>query len=455
MDPRTVKTIEDAKKIVTKRKLSHIKVGLTDIDGILRGKYMSKEKFFSSLDHGFAFCDVVLGWDSKDEVYDNVEYTGWHTGYPDAPARIIPESCRELPFEENGLFFLCEFTTPADAICPRSLLQRILKKADNMGFKAFGSLEYEFFVFKETPESIREKNYQNLETLAPEAFGYSIIRNTVEAEVYQEIIKVSEEMDFPIEGLHEESGPGVIEGAITVDEAGEAADKAVLFKTFIKIAMQRMGYMATFMAKWSTDWPGQSGHLHLSLQNKDGSSAFYDEAEEHNMSKNMRHFLAGQQKLMPEMIAMVSPTINSYSRMVPGSWAPTDASWGIENRTCALRLIKGSPKSQRVEYRIGAADGNPYLVMAAALASGLYGIENELEPEEAVEGNAYDIEFPEHIRLPCTLWDAAQRLKHSEAAKGLFSPAFVSHFAATREWEEREFRKHVTDWELQRYFEII
>ena len=455
MNPRSVKNIKDAKKIVEERKLSHIKVGLIDIDGIMRGKYMSREKFFSSLDHGFAFCDVVLGWDSTDTVYDNVSYTGWHTGYPDAPVRIIPESCRELPFEENGLFFLCDFTAPADTICPRSLLQRILEKASDMGFKAYGSLEYEFFVFDETPDSIRDKDYLELEPLAPDAFGYSIIRNTVAAEIYQEIIKVSEEMDFPIEGLHEESGPGVIEGAITVDEAGEAADKAALFKTFIKIAMQRMGFMATFMAKWSTKWPGQSGHLHLSLKTKDGFTAFYDESKEHSMSDTMRHFLAGQQKLMPEFLAMIAPTINSYSRMVPGSWAPTDASWGVENRTCALRVIKGGPKSQRVEYRIGGADGNPYLVMAAALASGLYGIENELEPELMVIGNAYDQAFPESLRLPTTLWDAAQRLKHSEAAKELFGEAFVSHFAATREWEEREFRKHVTDWELKRYFEII
>jgi len=173
------------------------------------------------------------------------------------------------------------------------------------------------------------------------------------------------------------------------------------------------------------------------------------------MSDTMRHFLAGQQKLMPEFLAMVAPTINSYSRMVPGSWAPTDASWGVENRTCALRIIKGSPKSQRIEYRIGAADGNPYLVMAAALASGLYGIEHELEPEQMVVGNAYDQSFPDSLKLPTSLWDAAQRLKNSEPAKQLFGDAFVSHFAATREWEEREFRKHVTDWELKRYFEII
>jgi len=455
MNPRSVKTADDAKKIVRQRKLTHIKVGLIDIDGIMRGKYMSREKFFSALDHGFAFCDVVLGWDSQDEVYDNVSFTGWHTGYPDAPTRIIPESCRELPFEENGLFFLCEFTQTPESICPRGVLQRIINKAQDMGFIAYGSLEYEFFIFNETPETIREKGYSNLQPLAPDAFGYSVIRNTVETEVYQEIIQLSEAMDFPIEGLHEESGPGVIEAAISVDNASDAADKAALFKTFLKIAMQRMGYMATFMAKWSTKWPGQSGHLHLSLKDLKGKPVFYSKTNKHNMSKTMRHFLAGQQKLMPELLAMVAPTINSYSRMVPGSWAPTDASWGVENRTCALRVIEGSPKAQRVEYRIAAADGNPYLVMAAALASGLYGIQNKLEPEAMIVGNAYDQALPKKLQLPTTLWDAAQRLKKSKAAHELFGPEFVNHFAATREWEEREFRKHVTDWELKRYFEII
>ena len=455
MNPRSVKKAEDAKKIFRQRKLTHIKVGLIDIDGIMRATYMRREKFFSSLDHGFAFCDVVLGWDSQDVVYDNISFTGWHTGYPDAPARIIPESCRELPFEENGLFFLCEFDKTAESICPRGVLQRIINTAKDMGFIAFGSLEYEFFIFNETPESIREKGYNNLQPLAPDAFGYSIIRNTVETEVYQQIIQLSETMDFPIEGLHEESGPGVIEAAISVDNASNAADKAALFKTFIKIAMQRIGYMATFMAKWSTSWPGPIGHLHLSLKELKGKPVVYSKSGQHNMSKTMRHFLAGQQRLMPELLAMVAPTINSYSRMVPGSWAPTDASWGVENRTCSLRVIKGSPKSQRVEYRIGAADGNPYLVIAAALASGLYGIQNKLEPEARVVGNAYDQDLPKKLQLPTTLWDAAQRWRKSKAAHELFGSEFINHFAATREWEEREFRKHVTDWELNRYFEII
>jgi glutamine synthetase len=262
-------------------------------------------------------------------------------------------------------------------------------------------------------------------------------------------------MDFPIEGYHTETGPGVMEAAIGVDDVMAAADKAILFKTFTKIFAQRNELMATFMAKWSMDWPGQSGHLHLSLNNTDGSSAFHDPDKDHGMSDTMRWFVGGQQTLMPELLAMVSPTVNSYTRMIPGFWAPTESTWGVENRTCALRVIPGSPKSQRAEYRVAAADANPYLALAAALGSGLWGIENKIEPTAPVIGNAYDKTFPRRLGLPRTLWDAAARLKKSKAARGLFGDAFVDHYAATREWEEREFRRHVTDWEMERYFEII
>lgn len=455
MDARAVKTIDDAKRIVEARNLAHVKVGLFDIDGILRGKYMSKDKFFSALDGGFGFCDVVLGWDSKDQLYDNVKFTGWHTGYPDAPARIIPESCRDIPFENNQLFFLAEFADEAEKICPRALLKRVLSLTEDLGFSALGALEYEFFVFDESPESIREKNYQQLKPIAPDFFGYSAIRNSVHSELYQSILDLGQQMDFPIEGLHEETGPGVLEAAIAVDKVDSAADKAALFKTFSKILAQRQEKMITFMAKWSPDWPGQSGHIHLSLFDKQGKSVFYDSNKENQMSQTMKYFVGGQQKLMPEFLAMISPTINSYRRLIPGFWAPTSASWGVENRTCALRVIPGSEKSQRVEYRVAASDANPYLALSAALASGLWGIKNKIEPTSSIVGNAYEQEISSEFSLPTTLWEAAQRFKSSSAAIELFGADFVEHFAATREWEEREFRKHISDWEMDRYFEII
>ena len=457
MDPRNVHTIEQAKAIVQERELTHVKVGVADLDGIIRGKYMSREKFFSALDKGFRFCDVVLGWDSNDQLYEgvNIQYTGWQTGYPDAPVRIVPHSCRDVYAEPGMLFFLAEFESAAAAICPRGLLKRILDMAGAMGFEAKAAFEYEFFLFNETPHSVRAKGYQNLVPITPGFFGYSVLRNSVHAELYQELLALCEQMDFPLEGLHTETGPGVLEAAITVDEAMAAADKALLFKTFTKVWAQRHDMMATFMAKWSNDYPGQSGHIHISLHNKHHQPVFYQAGALHTMSELQKQFVAGQQKYMAELTAMYAQTVNAYSRMVPGFWAPTHATWGVENRTTSLRVIPGSEKSQRVEFRFGSADANPYVALAAALGSGLMGIEQRLQPEPQVKGNAYEQDFPDHLALPETLERAAGKLARSQVAQDLFGKAFVEHYVASRLWEAQEFRKHITDWELKRYFEII
>ncbi len=458
MNPRDVKTIQDAKSIIEERGLSHIKVGLFDIDGVMRGKYMNKEKFFSSLDKGFAFCDVVLGWDSNDKLYENVgiKYTGWHTGYPDAPVKILTNTCRELPYEPGMLLFICEFSDEAAKLCPRNTLARVLAKADSMGFAVNSAFEYEFFLFNETPKSVREKNYLNLEPITPGNYGYSMLRNSTHADLYHSIIELSEKMDFPIEGLHTETGPGVMEAALAVCSAADAADKAALFKTFTKVWAQKNDMMATFMAKWSNDYPGQSGHIHVSLDHKDGSgSAFYDPKKTHSMSNTQRHFLAGLQQLMPELLAMMAQTINAYSRLIPGFWAPTDATWGVENRTTALRVIPGSSQSQRIEFRLGSADANPYIALAAVLGAGLYGIEHQLEPLAQVKGNAYEQQHDPSLSLPQSLSAAAYALRKSKAARSLFGDEFVEHYAATREWEQRQFNQHITDWEMARYFEII
>lgn len=446
---------KDIIKLLEKKQLKYVKAGVFDMDGVLRGKYIGRDKALSALEKGFGFCDVVLGWDSNDQLYDNVKYTGWHTGYPDAEVRLLPETLRRMPFEDDMPFILGEFTGKAEAICPRGLLRRVIGKAAEMGFTAKAACEFEFFLFEETPHSIREKNYQGMKNITPGFFGYSTLRSGVHSEFYRELLDTCLAMDMEIEGLHTETGPGVLEAAIKVDEVLAAADKAALFKTVTKILSQRRGWMATFMAKWSDDWPGQSGHIHLSLQDKRGENVFHDSAADKTISETMRHFIGGQQILMPELLAMIAPTINSYRRLIPGFWAPTEASWGIENRTCALRAITGSPSAQRVEYRVAAADINPYIAVAAALASGLWGVENKIEPDKAVEGNAYDQKFADERQLPRTLGDAADRLKASKVARELFGDEFVDHYAASREWEVQEFNKAITDWELDRYFEII
>jgi glutamine synthetase len=454
MEPRQVRTMADALKIVEARGLSHVKVGVHDLDGVLRGKYLHVDKLQSALEGGLGFCDVVLGWDSNDQLYDNVAFTGWHTGYPDATVRLLPQTCREIATEPGNLLFLGEFSGRAEEVCPRAILRRVLARAQRMGFEVRVGFEYEFFVFAETAQSIREKGYKNLRPISPGFFGYSVLRNSVLSDWHKDLLALCETMDMGIEGLHTETGAGVIEAALRVAEGLEAADRAALFKLFTKVLAQKRDWLVTFMAKWSKDWPGCGGHMHMSLW-QDGKPIFFDDKSPYCMSETMRRFVGGQQALMPELLAMIAPTVNSYRRLIPGFWAPTAASWGVENRTTALRVIPGSPKATRIEYRVAAADANPYLALAAAIGAGLWGIEQEIDPGEPVKGNAYERKHAAKAQLPRTLMEAAGRLRGSKAARDLFGMPFVDHYSATREWEEREFRKAITEWELDRYMEII
>jgi glutamine synthetase len=259
----------------------------------------------------------------------------------------------------------------------------------------------------------------------------------------------------PIEGLHTETGPGVFEAAILYSDPVEAADRAVLFKTGAKEIGHRFGILPTFMAKWNAELPGCSGHIHQSLWNKDGSkNLFADERGEHGLSDTFRSYIAGQMQLLPELLPLYAPTINSYKRLVEGAWAPTKVNWGLDNRTTALRVIAGSPKSTRLETRVNGSDSNPYLALAAALASGLYGIEHKLRLEAApIVASGYD--DPRAQVLPKTLDEATTRLERSETARALLGDDFVDHFVQTRRWEWRQFNKAVTSWEMARYFEII
>lgn len=449
--------LKSVTEYITEHEIENIKLAVVDIDGVLRGKYVNAKKFLSALDKGFGFCNVIFGWDSNDVLYDKDSFTGWADGFTDADAAIDASSMRLLPTEDyKSVIFLVDFSkSDAAAVCPRSLLKKTLDRLGNLGYDATAAFEFEFFLFNETPKSIREKNYNQLEPMTPGNFGYSILRNSTHANYYHEIMGLAREMDMPLEGLHTETGAGVLEGALEYSGALRAADNGALFKNFIKVWAQQRNLMASFMAKWSADYPGQSGHIHISLKNKDGSSAFYDGEKKEGMSHIMRWFIGGQQKLMPEILAMVASTCNSYTRLIPGFWAPTDASWGVDNRTCALRAIPGSQKSQRVEYRVSAADINPYLALAAAIGSGLWGIENKIEPTKDVVGNAYDMDFPEELQLPRTLTQAAEKFKKSYIARDLFGDKFVDHYAYTRIWEDQQQLAAITDWQLKRYFEII
>jgi glutamine synthetase len=435
-----------------------VKLAFADIDGVLRGKYVSAEKFASIAEKGMTFCDVIFGWDAADVLYDKPGVTGWHTGYPDSPASIDLATFRKIPWENDIPFFLGELNTKEglpSPVCPRQLIRKVLADANNAGFSPVFAQEFEWFNFAETPDSAHEKQFRDLKPLTPGMFGYSILRSTLKNPFFSDLFDLLKKFNVPIEGLHTETGPGTIEAAIAHSGLLEAGDRAVLFKTAVKEIAYKHNIMATFMAKINENLPGCGGHVHQSLWDLTGNhNLFYDDSDKQKLSETAKRYIAGQLHCLPHILPMFAPTINSYKRLVEGAWAPTTLTWGIDNRTVALRVLNGGSASCRVETRVIGADVNPYLALSACLAAGLYGIRHGLTLDQpATVGNGYQDES--NGRIPYTLKDATDNMKNSPIAKELFGDIFVDHFVQTRDWEWRQHLKVVTEWEYKRYFEII
>lgn len=453
-------TLTQIKQLFRKNQVTKVKLGGFDADGILRGKYVSLDKFLSAAGHGLGFCDVIFGWDSADTLYDRPAVTGWHSGFPDTVAKIDLASFRLLPWEPQTAFFLLDFCRedgkPLPA-SPRHVLRRVVERIEAAGYSPCASIEYEYWFFREDPHTARGKQYRDLVPLTPGMFGYSVLRASVQSELAHDILDTASALGIDIEGHHTETGPGVYETAIRACDAVSAADHAALFKLAVKVVAQKRGLMATFMAKWNAKLPGSSGHIHQSLMDRAGrTNLFYSRANSartRGMSPLMENYMAGQLALMPEFAVLFLPTINSYKRIAPGtlSWAPSNVTWGVDNRTTALRAILTGPKTTRVEHRLPGADANPHLSLAASLASGMYGVGRPSKLPPAT-GDAYKTDAPP---LPRTLRAANEAFRSSAAARDWFGDDFVDFYSMTRDWEIRQFERAVTDWEMERYFELI
>jgi len=437
-----------------------VKVAVSDMDGVLRGKYMHRDKFLSAVEGdrpaGFGFCDVVFGWDMHDQCYDNTRVTGWQHGFPDALALPDLDTVRKVPWDHQIPFFLAEFynsDASAYPICPRQTLRRVLQRAARLGVLPMCSMEFEWFNFSETPQSWAAKHGMHPEPITPGMFGYSLLRMGDRLDFFNALMDDMLAFGVPLEGLHTETGPGVYEAAISYSGALEAADRAILFKTGAKEIGKRFGVMPSFMAKWHPQLPGCSGHIHQSLS--DGQRNLFADAQgRYQMSPIFESYLAGQLACLMDFAPLFWPTINSYKRLVDGFWAPVKPTWGIDNRTASFRVISAGLKGTRLETRCPGADVNPYLAMAAVLAAGLHGVEKDLKLSVApITGtNRGGEQVP---RAPRSLLETTQRFRASAIARDWLGDTFVDHFAATRDWEWRQWQDAVTDWERKRYFEII
>ena len=329
-----------------------------------------------------------------------------------------------------------------------------MERASSAGLRPYMAIELEVRFFREDQESLRAKDFSDLRPLNPGLNCYSIHHASIDEDVVGELRRLLLEYGIPVEGYNREHGAGMYELNLRHGVAVAAADQAMLYKSASKEIAARRGVIPTFMAKYSDQLDGCSGHIHQSLWDAEGErNLFWDKSGHHHVSKVMGHCTAGLLATLPELMLLYAPNVNSYKRFVEGTWAPTTATWGFDNRTTALRVISLSAGACRIEQRVPGADVNPYLGFAACLAGGLHGIERKLEPPPATEGDAYAIKgLP---RLPRTMAEALEQFERSDLARDFFGDGFVEHYAAMRRWEVEKYNRAVTDWERRRYFEMV
>lgn len=461
MDTTTLKQLIDDSKV------EYVKIGAPDIEGVYRGKRVASRFFLDSLSDGFAQCDVLFGWDIAENVLTNLKFSNWEHGFADIVMKPDLATFALVPWEENVASCICNLWTPHGGpvtISPRYILQNLIERARSMGYEPMAASELEFRLFRENQVSLREKDFgPDLIPLNPGMNCYSISQASADDHLLGHVARMMRDYGVEIEGYNREHGPGMYEMNIRYSDTLAAADRTMLFKTGVKEICHQLGFTATFMAKWNDREDGSSGHSHLSLWDRNlERNMFWDGDAKEYMSTTMRQFLAGVLSKLPEFMVLYAPVINSYKRYIEGTWAPLNTTWGMDNRTCAVRVINNGQRAIRIENRVPGADANFYLVFAAMLASGLYGIERQLELPDRFAGNAYDLAtVTQSIAdgqiqpLARNLTDATRLFEGSEVAKEFLGRDFVEHFVATRNWEVKEYEKAVTNWDRRRYLELI
>ncbi|KAI0281350.1 hypothetical protein BGY98DRAFT_1088491 [Russula aff. rugulosa BPL654] len=455
------------------------------VDGVLRGKFMSKDKFLSAVtSDGFGFA---AGWDMHDAVYSReLLISNSANGYRDLIATIDLSTFRRIPWEKNVPLFLVSFLDPETkepvSVCPRGVLRKLVGKAEQSGWQCISGIEFEYFQFKETPHSLAEKNFLALQPLTPGMHGYSLLRTQLNNDYFHDIFDVAELFDVHLESHHTETGPGVFETALAYTTALRVADNALLFKYLVKSLGMKHGITPSFMAKPWGNLPGCSGHIHVSLQDSNGKNIFAIKSEELQegrtgaayaelkyISQTAEYFLAGVLHGLTDGNSLVTsnpcqlvPTINGYKRLVAGEafWAPNAVTYGYDSRAASVRVISPPavpPAATRFEIRVTGADVNPFFALSAIFGLGLRGIEKKLTLPVAPISHfsLEDKKAGKITMLPQSLEAATERMiQPNSIAREVFGDEFVDHFGGTREHEIKLWNEAVTSWEVERYLEL-
>ncbi|MEV7446628.1 glutamine synthetase family protein [Streptomyces sp. NPDC091204] len=444
---------EELRALVASGEIDTVVLAFPDMQGRLQGKRFAAQFFLDEvLEHGTEGCNYLLAVDTDMNTVDGYEMSSWDRGYGDFAMHPDLATLRRIPWNPGSAFLIADLAwndgSPVVA-APRQILRRQLERLAEHGFTAMVGTELEFMVFQDTYEQAWNAGYRGLTPANQYNIDYSVLGTGRIEPLLRRIRNEMQAAGLIVESAKGECNLGQHEIAFRYDEALTTCDQHSVYKTGAKEIASQEGVSLTFMAKFD-EREGNSCHIHLSLADADGRNAMAGDGPG-GMSPVMRHFLAGQLAALRDFSLLYAPNINSYKRFRPGSFAPTAVAWGVDNRTCALRVV-GHGRSMRFENRLPGGDVNPYLAVSGLVAAGLYGIENRLELPEACGGNAYTAEY---AHVPATLREAAELWENSEIAKAAFGPEVVAHYRNMARVELDAYDSAVTDWELRRSFERL
>lgn len=447
--------VEELAALVNDGAIDTVVTAVCDMQGRLIGKRVTGQFFIEQcLDHGTHLCTYLLGTDMEMNTPGGYALMNWESGYGDYLNRPDWATLRVIPWLEKTALVLGDVVDEASGelvpVAPRSILRRQIARAAAMGLRPKMASELEFYLLRDTYEEAADKGWSGLRTWGWYNEDYQLLQATKGEPIYRQFRNLMTRAGIPIEFSKGEAAPGQHEVNIQYADALEAADRAAIYKHGAKEIAHLNGCSITFMAKPDESWTGSSSHVHMSLWDPAGERNLFADPSGSEMSELMRHFLGGLLAGARELSLFVASTINSYKRYAVASWAPVNAVWSRDNRTCGFRIV-GHGSSLRIEDRLPGGDANPYLAYAAMLAAGLDGVERGIEPPEEFRGNAYEAcDVP---RVPRSLAEAIVAWRESGLARRTFGDDVVAHYLNMAEVEQRAYDMAVTDWERRRYFE--
>ena len=448
-------TIAELTKAVEAGEIDTVIMAQVDMQSRLMGKRFHAQHFLDSAVNETHSCNYLMAVDMEMEPVPGFKSASWEKGYGDYMMKPDLATLRRLPWQEGTALVLCDVMDHHGhediPVSPRAILKKQIARLEAMDLSAMMASELEFYLFEESFEQAHAQGYRDLNLISPYNEDYHLFQTTKEEDVMRAVRNGLYGAGIPVECSKGEAWAGQEEINVKYADALTAADNHVITKNAVKEIAWAQGRAATFMAKWNYEAAGSSSHVHQSLWSKDGRQArFHDPDGEYGMSEMMRQYLAGLLAHASEFTFFLAPNINSYKRFQAGTFAPTKAIWSLDNRTAGYRIC-GSGKAVRVECRVGGSDLNPYLAFAAQIAAGISGIENKMTLEPEFKGDAYAAKKAREI--PSTLRDAAVALKKSKMLRAAMGDEVVEHYVHSAEWEQFEYDRRVTDWEIGRGFE--